>query len=196
MPSGSKIIYKGSLVNANLAEFDANIQAMLNAVGEVGVQIMRDVMEEKLPNGDATGETRKSVMWRTKVTYRRPEHEDESEVIDAPSTQATVNIGSAHPNATFMEYGTSSHVSPDGSQEFLDAIKDWMKIRNIPKKYFYIIVKRIRDEGTDARPYATETMTRLSDHAREMAYKATVNFLKTKQYKRPYNTGWNQGVSE
>ena len=196
MPSGGSVKYKGNLANANLAEFDANVQAMLNAVGEVGVQIMRDVMEEKLPNGDATGNTRKSVMWRTKVTYRRPEHDDESEMIDAPPTQATVNIGSAYPNAIFMEYGTSSHISPDGSQEFLEAIREWMALRGIPEKYFYPIVKKIRDEGTDARPYATETMTRLSDHAREMAYKATVDFLKTRQYKRPYNTGWNQGVGE
>lgn len=196
MPASGKVTYEGTLRNINQAEFEGKLQATLDGIGVVGVQIMREEMASKLPNGDATGNTRKSVMFMTKNTPGKPEHDDPDEIIDTPKDDNTVYIGSAHPNAVYMEYGTSSHVSSKDKQKFLDAIREWMGIRGIDEKYFWPIVKKIRAEGTDARPYATESARKIGERASSIIGDVIAEFIKTRPYKKPYNTGWNQEVGE
>lgn len=157
-------IKMSNVPKVTLQNFDAIVEGYLNAVGLVGTDIMKKEYEEALDNGNYTGKTQKSFTFATKNAAALPE---EGDVIEQPSSPYEVYIGSANPNAYWTEYGTPAHRTPDGSKEFVQAIKDWAEFRNIPEEYVGGIITNIRRRGTKGSPFVPAAMVRIAAYAKE-----------------------------
>jgi hypothetical protein len=176
MDIGGFVKYSGTFLGMNLKDFDAHIESTLEAIGEKGIEVMKENMEHK----DYTGNTRGSVMYRTKATYKRP---DKTEfIIDAPSKENEVDIGSANPVATYIEYGTPAHQRSNNWEEFVAAIKEWAQTKGIPEEAVFPIIRKIHNEGTVAYPFAEKTKLDMLAFCRQAGLNAMAEFFASKKY--------------
>jgi hypothetical protein len=82
-------------------------------------------------------------------------------LIDVPDTPHTVDVGSKAPHAWFREHGTRPHTSPEGSAEFVAAIREWAAFKGMGKKDADSIIFHIRTEGTVKHPFAEPMRPRM-----------------------------------
>ena len=197
MASGSGIKATGEVSGIRTAAFDVIVEGAMEKLGEEARIQMKENMERVMPHGSASGKTVDSVMWRTKNTYFLPRHgSDDMPIIDAPSSDFAVNVGSAYHNATYLEYGTSAHVTNEDADLFVKAIKEWAIIRGIPEEDIYPIITQIREEGTSAHPYVRQFISDFKDRALYHGKQMLVEFFQTRKYVTISTVGWNREVGE
>lgn len=86
--------------------------------------------------------------------------DDKSSVIRAPASEGdkpkkpvnkyTCYIGTNVYYAMYMEFGTGSHKSSEGQQEFIDSITEWANRHGLPP---YPVMRSIRKKGLASRAY-------------------------------------------
>jgi hypothetical protein len=130
------------------------VDGMLQAIGGLGVNVIRESIENK----DFSGDTRESVMWTTAKTSSDTESKEK---LSKPGNKNTVYIGSADPVASYLEYGTGPHTSALDSKDFVAEIKAWAEHKGIPDRYVGGIITNIRKYGTKAFPYINKAKTEL-----------------------------------
>lgn len=65
----------------------------------------------------------------------------------------TGEVNTALLYAPHIEFGTGKHRKRRGSKEFVRGIEKWMRRHGIPEEALFPILRKIRKEGTDARPF-------------------------------------------
>lgn len=168
----------------------SSVDELLAVAGEAGVEIIRDSIQ----NEDATGKTRESIMWITAKSENDNDLEGDIK-LERPISDNVVDIGSGYPVASFLEYGTSGHVSSEGSAEFVAAIKKWAAIRGIPDRYVGGIITNIRKYGTKAYPYMGTAKLKLEAALAKISRRFAVEFVG--RFKDVATFGkWHMEVSE
>ena len=117
-------------------------------------------------------------------------------MIDAPMADMAVNVGSAAPNAAFIEYGTSPHSSPVGHEEFVQAIIEWANKRGIPDDEVYPIIKHIQEHGTNAFPYLQQTIVDMKEYCKQEGIKAFASLISNRREMGGRTVGFNEGGGE
>lgn len=149
----NRVHMSGGLSQLPLQAVQNSIELILQDVGEAGVLAMKGYTEPF----DFTESLSRSLMWRTKLASGG--NESGGPAIDAPHRSNSVYIGSANDHAYFREYGTGMHVTDDRQDEFLENIARWceMKLHFSPEEdpgRYWSIVNNIRENGTEAAPFA------------------------------------------
>jgi hypothetical protein len=171
-------------IDTNLVDiFDVQIEGMLAAIGEIAVGIIKGNMT----HNDDTGETRKSVMWRT---FNQVGKNNTAKVLDRPPNQNTVYAGSAEPSAFYIEYGTMAHISNQDWEKFVAAIKAWAARRGIDPEDVYPIIRYIRNNGTEAKPFMQQSRSDLENFLKPLGNECIVRFLQAIGYKQMHGTPW------
>ena len=153
---------KGIISGMNLTRLDLDIEAVLERIGE---DAMREMRSFATPH-NYQGTLEKSITWRTQATFHKIENT--AHLIDKPDNKYAVDVGSKAPHAWFRENGTGPHVHPEGSAEFLAAMKEWAASKGInwdgppeESSRFWAIITNIRNHGTEKRPFAEPMRPRM-----------------------------------
>ena len=167
------------------------IEGMLQAIGGIGVKVIRESIENK----DFSGDTRASVMWNT---AKASSGTKAKEKLDKPGNKNTVYIGSADPVASYLEYGTGPHTTALDSSEFVAEIKAWAKHKGIPDQYVGGIITNIRRYGTKAYPYINQAKSDLEAEIGKYSQLFAVEFVHKFNMLRDKATvgKWNLEVGE
>jgi HK97 gp10 family phage protein len=64
--------------------------------------------------------------------------------------ELNVTIGPTLEYGAYMEFGTTPHVTSKGHEEFVESIKRWAHLHNMP---WYPVYRKIVREGTKAKPF-------------------------------------------
>jgi len=110
----------------------------------------------------------------------------EKDLITAPTDPYTVSIGSAAEHAYFVEKGSGTHRSSTGTELFIERLNIWAKqTLGISKDdkatsyRFWLLVKHIRDTGTDEKPFVEPSREYINGLARGVLDKAIAKFTRT-----------------
>lgn len=163
-----ELTYKGKFgknkgfANTNIAKnIEANTRRMLRNVGEKTAEEMK---RHTRPY-DWKGRLTDSITWRTRYEDGQMGGKAESEdLISAPRTPDTVDIGTANYMAMYREFGAGVHVTGDRKEFFKKNLREWFddKIGGTDQE-FYAIMNSIRfgqkaqDGEQGQRPFATPT---------------------------------------
>jgi hypothetical protein len=123
------------------------VEAALVAVGNAA----SDKMKEYTKKHDYRGELTNSITWRTATNHG--EIENSEDLIDAPPINC-VDVGSGNKKAVYAERGTGPHINATGTADFVAEIIEWAASKGIDESGAWAIIKTIRNEGTDERPFA------------------------------------------
>lgn len=173
----------GEFTNANWDQMGVRIQAALVTLGVRGVQVMRDKVADPI----VTGRTINSITWQTAVKGSAPKKPAKKENILAPPTDPyTVSIGSKEPSLFYREKGSGRHETSEGTQEFIDSMKEWawlvlgINADGPPedRNSFWRIIKHIRDNGTEARPFLDATRLEMEPIAVNIISRAIRKYMK------------------
>ena len=151
--AGGAVKFTGALAKANFEREQSIV--MLGMLQRAGKEISALMRKETEPY-DFEKTLSQSITWRTSKNsgnIPNPEH-----MIDAPSANNAVDVGSHAPHAWYREYGAGTHTSKEGSEAFLANMRAWVqeKIGINPdgsdeeRGIFWAIVKSIRN-GPDAQ---------------------------------------------
>lgn len=150
--AGGTVKFTGALAKANFEREQSIV--MLGMLQRAGKEISALMRKETEPY-DFEKTLSQSITWRTSKNsgnIPNPEH-----MIDAPSANNAVDVGSHAPHAWYREYGAGEHTSSEGANEFLANMKRWAeeKLDLHPDRskadmgILWAIIKSIR-KGPDA----------------------------------------------
>ena len=152
---------KGFLTDGSLLNTDADIEKLLERIGEETMVEMKTYTKPFDDEGTLTD----SITWRTHANYH---HISENEhLIEKPDNKYAVDIGSKAPHAFFRENGTGPHMHPEGSQEFMDAVKGWAFRKGMSEEEASKVIWAIRKRGTAKHPFAYPMIPKLDYIARK-----------------------------
>jgi len=141
------VIMTGDFLKMTGNDIYRPIEAALTAVGNAAA----DKMKEYTKKHDYRGELTNSITWRTANNHGPIEKTED--LIDAPPPNC-VDIGSGSSKAIYAERGTGPHINSVGTEEFVAEIITWAASKGIDESGAWAIIKTIRNEGTDERPFA------------------------------------------
>jgi hypothetical protein len=124
-----------------------SVETALSAVGQAAAAKMKEITDKHNYRGELSG----SITWRTAAN--RGSIENTEDLIDAPPVNC-VDVGSGNKKAIYAERGTGPHLNPVGTEEFVAEIIEWAASKGIDESGAWAIIKTIRNEGTDERPFA------------------------------------------
>jgi len=170
---------KGTFLDANSASISASFEDMLEKIGERGVEIMR----RNTVKYDFKSDLTNSIMWRTALAAGGKLNNDPD--IASPGALNIVDIGSANDHAYFRENGTSRHTTNIDHDKFISKMKEWCRLKlgfdpDVPqnKRRFYSIIKKIRDYGTTAAPFAITSVEEIRMEARNVCLEGITQYWK------------------
>ena len=139
---------EGAFTNMNFADIEKDTERYLEAIGKDAASRMTHFTEPF----DDTGDLTSSITWRTQATYAPIPNSEH--LIEKPDNKYAVDIGSKAPHAFFRENGTGPHMHPEGSQEFMDAVKGWAFRKGMSEEEASKVIWAIRKRGTAKHPFA------------------------------------------
>lgn len=172
----------GEFTQSDWDKLGVRIQAALVTAGVTGVQIMRDKVADPI----VTGTTTNSITWQTSTKGSAPKKPASKEnTLDKPSDPYTVSIGSKEPALVYRELGSGRHEKDTGTEEFIESMEEWVMLvlgknaKGPPedRDAFWRIVKHIRDNGTEARPFLDATKAELNISAEKIFRRVIHKFL-------------------
>jgi len=170
------VAIKGGLSKLDPSEISRSVEDMLERIGVVATKKMKTYTTKHDYRGDLT----KSITWRT--AFNHGSIENVNDLIDAPPVNC-VDIGSANDHAIYREKGTGPHLNPEGSVEFIEEIKLWAASKGLSEDIAWAIIKTIRNEGTDAKPFALPVHYQLESMAMPIIKKAIKDFWASRNKK-------------
>ena len=186
MASSAKWKCTGQITKSNFsATIGVGIQGLLNDVGMKAVANMRALVKPH----EVTGELTDSIMYTTQSNKSNMGgRATESKEIDIPSDKYTVIAGSAAEHAIYRETESGIHLTDDGSELFVERMKDWYRFRfhsdpELPEnKYsFYRLLSKIRNTKTVGVPFVKPTKDMIIPYAKTQFRKAMNTALKAKK---------------
>lgn len=172
------VTFAGDFLKKTEVDILRPVEAVLEKVGEDATRVMRRYVRSPFVSRAARGELEESITWRTSNNHG--EIEDTHDLIKAPPRHC-VDIGSANEHAFYVDKGTSPHLNKEGTVEFVAEIKDWTRRMGWDEDVAWAIIKKIRDEGTDAIPFKEPTENRLSSIAKPICEKAIREYWATQR---------------
>jgi hypothetical protein len=139
---------KGAFTDMNLTEIEKDTERYLEAIGRDAMNEMKHYTEPFDDEGTLT----ESITGRTHATYNPISNSEH--LIEKPDNKYAVDIGSKAPHAFFRENGTGPHMHPEGSQEFMDAVKGWAFWKGMREEEASKVIWAIRKRGTAKHPFA------------------------------------------
>jgi len=133
------------------------IEVILEKVGDTVAPIMKDTIRKQTSDG-ARGELERSIAWRTANNHSAVEKSED--LIEAPPVNC-VDIGSANSHAFYVEEGSSPHLNPEGTEEFVAEITEWVHRQGGDDNDVYMAIRAIRERGTDAMPFVKPTYEKM-----------------------------------
>jgi hypothetical protein len=173
MPKPS-VTFEGNFHKMKPEDILRPIEGMLANVGAAVVPVMRGIIKGQVSQG-ARGELERSIAWRTANKHSQVEKNED--LIESPPVHC-VDIGSANSHAFYVEEGSSPHLNPEGTEEFVAEIKDWTARMGWDEDVAYAIINSIRANGTDAMPYAKPTGEKLPSISKPIYDEAVRTFWK------------------
>jgi len=164
----------GDFMKITGAEISRAVEAALAQVGETASEKMKTYTKKHDYRGDLTN----SITWRT--AHNHGKIEDTNDLIDSPPPNC-VDVGSANDHAVYVEKGTGPHLNAAGSDEFVREIIEWAASKNIDEDGAWAIIKTIRNEGTDERPFAAPVYYQGRAIARPILEEATRLFWRSQR---------------
>ena len=160
-------------------------QGALNNIGAFALKNMQDITRKH----DASGELTDSLMWiNAGNKSNMGSRANESKPLDKPSNPYAVLIGSAAEHAIYRETESGIHLNDDGSELFVERMKDWYRLRfhaepDLPEnKYsFYKLLEKIRNTKTTGVPFVKPTKDMIVPYALKQFKLAINTALKAKK---------------
>jgi len=155
------VTFAGDFLKKTEVDILRPIEAVLTRIGEETVPVMKGFIKNNVSRA-ATGDLEGSIAWRTATNHSQVETADD--LIEAPPAHC-VDIGSANNHAVYVDRGSGPHLNPEGSEEFVAEIKDWVRRMGWDESVAFPIIKNIREQGTDAIPFIEPTGNKLQSIA-------------------------------
>ena len=176
----------GQITKSDFAKaLPIGIQALMNDVGATAVANMKAITSKH----DASGELTDSMMWVTAAGGTHPGGwASGSDEVDAPTDPYTVKAGSAAEHAIYRETESGIHLTDDGSELFVERMKNWYWIRfkknpdDPENSYsFYRLLSKIRNTKTAGVPFVKPTKDMIIPYASKRFRTALNRALRTKK---------------
>jgi len=78
--------------------------------------------------------------------------------LDKTEKKVSAEIGTNVDYAPFIEFGSSPHQSPDGSQEFVESMLRWGHLHGMDDSQSWAVIQHIRKNGTKPKPFLTPAL--------------------------------------
>lgn len=162
MANTKYVTFAGDFLKLKEVDILRPVEGILERIGTDAVRVMRRFVGPPFVSQAARGDLENSIMWITANNHSEiPATEN---LLETPPVHC-VDIGSANDHAFYVEEGSSPHVNPEGSDEFVAEIEDWVRRMGWDEGIAYVIIKKIREEGTDAIPFVKPTADKLQSIA-------------------------------
>jgi len=161
--------FTGDFLDMNPADIVRPVEAALKRIGNVCVGKMQELTKPHDDKGDLTN----SLMWITAVNRSNPKNSED--MLDTPPANC-VDIGSANEHAAYRERGSSPHINPEGSAEFIAEMKEWGRKRRMTEHQIFNAINNIRDNGTDAWPFMGPVADQIEALGRRLMIAELKNF--------------------
>ena len=169
MRNTKHVTFAGDFLKQTEVDILRPVESVLKRVGQDATRVMRRYVRSPFVSRAAREELEGSITWRTAHDYGKIENS--TDLIDAPPVHC-VDIGSANNHAFYVDRGSSPHLNPEGSEEFVAEIKDWVRRMGWDENAAFAVIKNIREQGTDAIPFIEPTRSHLLSIAKPICEEA------------------------